>query len=236
MSCFGIKGPLQKSIITETFFFNDVEQVKEHLEQKHLEKPNWLYKVVSEDHLAEIRKQPREEFKILQCEKLHMIAFFPDGRIMGKENICSCHECLNGNLDKCEFEPDRIIKEGDVNSEDDKINGSEYEENEILKGPFFSHIKKGLYAALYSLSQASELFYLCKVLSCETTTRSISDANDHTVLQGMKYIRAHYLEKVKEKKEPCPLKPLSKKNVLPEQIFYLDVPVSEELTLDTKNY
>ena len=93
-----------------------------------------------------------------------------------------------------------------------------------------------MYAALYSLSQASELFYLCKVLSCETATRSISDANDHTVLQGMKYIRAHYLEKVKEKKEPCPLKPLSKKNVLPEQIFYLDVPVSEELTLDTKNY
>ena len=27
----------------------------------------------------------------------------------------------------------------------------------------------------------------------------------YTVLQGMKYIRADYLEKVKEKKEPCPL-------------------------------
>ena len=32
-----------------------------------------------------------------------MIAFFPDGRIVGKENICSCHECLNRNLDKCEL-------------------------------------------------------------------------------------------------------------------------------------
>ena len=151
--------------------------------------------------------------------KNYTTAFFPDGQIMGKENICSCHKCLNGNLDKCEFEPGRIIKKGDVNSEDDKIDGSEYEENEILKESFFSHIEKGSYVkesffshiekgsyvALYSPPQASELFYLCKVLSCETTTTSISDANDHTVLQGMKYIRAHYLEKVKEKKEPCPL-------------------------------
>ena len=72
-----------------------------------------------------------------------MIAFFPVGQIMGKENICSCHKCLNGSLDKCEFEPGRIIKKGDVSSEDDKIDGSEYEENEILKESFFSHIEKG---------------------------------------------------------------------------------------------
>ena len=76
MTSFGVKGPLQKSIITENFFFNDVEQVKEHLEQKHLDKPNWVYRVVSEDHLAERRKQSRKEFKILQCEKLHN-CFFP---------------------------------------------------------------------------------------------------------------------------------------------------------------
>ena len=54
--------------------------------------------------------------------KNYTTAFFPDGQIMGKENICSCHKCLNGNLDKCEFEPGRIIKKGADNSEDfDKI-------------------------------------------------------------------------------------------------------------------
>ena len=212
--------------------------MKEHLEQKHLDKPNWVYKVVSEDHLAEVRKQPREEFKILQCEKLHMIAFFPDGQIMGKENLCSCQECLDGDLDKCEFESGRIIKKGDVNSEDDETDGSEYEGNEISKESFFPHIEKGSYIGLYSPPQASELFYLCKVLSCKTATTSISDANDHTVLQGMKYIRAHYLEKVKEKKNLVHYKLLSKKEtfVLPEQMFYPDVPVSQELTLDTKDY
>ena len=69
-----------------------------------------------------------------------MIAFFPDGQVMGKENICYCHECLNRNLDKCKFESRKIIKRGDVNSDGDKIDGSEYEENEILKESFFSHI------------------------------------------------------------------------------------------------
>ena len=64
--------------------------------------------------------------------KTYTTAFFPDGRIMRKENICSCHKCLNGNLDKCEFEPGRTIKKRDVNSED-KIDCSEYEENETLK-------------------------------------------------------------------------------------------------------
>ena len=54
--------------------------------------------------------------------KNYTTAFFPDGQIMGKENICSCHKCLNGNLDKCGFEPGRIIKKGADNSEDfDKI-------------------------------------------------------------------------------------------------------------------
>ena len=61
------------------------------------------------------------------------------------------------------------------------------------------------------VKQASELFYLCKVLSCETVTTSISDANNHTVLQGMKYIRAQYLEKVKEKKNLVHYKLLSEK-------------------------
>ena len=116
-----------------------------------------MYKVVSEDHLAEIRKKTREEFKILQCEKLPMIAFFPDDQIM-----------------ECEFEPGRIIKKGDVNSEDDKIDGSEHEENKIPKELFFSHIEKGSDVALYSPPQASILLNLCKVLSCETATTSIS--------------------------------------------------------------
>ena len=54
----------------------------------------------------------------------------------------------------------------------------------FLKSCFFPY--QNVCMLCYSPPQASELFYLCKVLSCETTATSISDANDHTVLQGMK--------------------------------------------------
>ena len=110
------------------------------------------------------------------------------------------------------------LSQAESSKEDDKIDGSEYEENEILKDSFFSHIAKGSYVALYSPHQASELFYLFKVLSCQTATTSISDANDHTALQGMKYIRVHYLEKVKEKKSLAHYKLLPKKNFF---LFFL---------------
>ena len=52
MSSFGVKVPIRKSIVTENFFFNDVEQVKIHLGQKHVDKPHWLYKIVSIDELV----------------------------------------------------------------------------------------------------------------------------------------------------------------------------------------
>ena len=99
-------------------------------------------------------------------------------------------------------------------------------------------LKEGPFIALYSVPQAPELFYLCKVISCETTTESISDAYDHSILKGMKYVKVDYLEKVKEKKGLVYYKLLISKKifVLPEQIFYPDVPVSAEFTLNTKYY
>ena len=63
ISSFGVKAPIHKSTVTEKKKFNDVEQVKIHLEQKHVDKPNCLYKIVS--------------IEIKGCEKIHMIQGFP---------------------------------------------------------------------------------------------------------------------------------------------------------------
>lgn len=75
MSSFRVKAPVWKSIVNEIFFFNNVEQVKIHFEQKHVDKPNWLYKIVSIDELEELRIDKRKAFEITGCEKIHMIAF-----------------------------------------------------------------------------------------------------------------------------------------------------------------
>ena len=54
----------------------------------------------------------------------------------------------------------------------------------------------------------------------------------------MKYVKVNYLEKVKEKKGLVYYKLFTNKEICvkPEQIFYPDVPVSAELTLNTKDY
>ena len=119
-----------------------------------------------------------------------------------------------------------------------KIDDSEYQQNEIPIDSFFFNRKEGAFTALYSPPQATGLFYLSKVLSWETATESISNANDHSILKGMKYVKVNYLEKVKEKKSLVYYKLFTNKEICvkPEQIFYPDAPVSAELTLNTKDY
>ena len=54
----------------------------------------------------------------------------------------------------------------------------------------------------------------------------------------MKFVKVYYLEKLKEKKGIVQYKLLPEKGiyVMPQQIFYPDVPVSENLTLSSKDY
>ena len=80
------------------FFFNDVEQVKIHLEQKHIDKPNWLYKTVSIDELEGLRIDKRKAFEIKGCEKIYMIAFFPGGQVFTMQNLCCCNHCIIKNF------------------------------------------------------------------------------------------------------------------------------------------
>ena len=71
MSSFGVKATIQKSIITEKKNFNDVEKVKIHLQQKHVDKPNWLYKIVSIDQLQGLRIHKRKTFKKKKKIRIH---------------------------------------------------------------------------------------------------------------------------------------------------------------------
>ena len=74
MSSFGVQAPIWRSIVTENVFFNDAEQVKIHLEQKHVDKANWFYKTVSIDELERIRIDRKKAFQIKGCEKIHITA------------------------------------------------------------------------------------------------------------------------------------------------------------------
>ena len=66
--------------------------------------------------------------------------------------------------------------------------------------------------------------YLFQVLSCHTATEKVTDANDHSVLN---LSRCTIYKKLLPKKEIY---------VLPEWIFYPDIPVRENIELRSSDY
>ena len=54
--------------------------------------------------------------------------------------------------------------------------------------------------AIYSPSNANELFYLCKLIKTGVSVSNMVDENGHTVTTGDSYIFCQYYEKIKEKR------------------------------------
>ena len=118
----------------------------------------------------------------LKVAKNCFISFCPDGTVMGKRNLCSCRDCLDGDLNKCEIEKGQISggksfehgsssddDEESDESDDENSNDSdeEYEDMEIPNAFTFEIVDDGAFIAIFSHSSSIELFYMCKVLSKE---------------------------------------------------------------------
>ena len=161
-----------------------------------------------------------------------MISYFPDGSIQTKQHLCSCAECVAGNLIDCLSNPGTQIFSGD--SLDDTDSGSEAEESDTEEAyNEISRIEQELRAecvtetvvinsfiALISPPESFELFYLCHAFSVETAYEMVIDQYNHITQQGEKYIVCKYLEKLKEKHGHIYYKSLPKTvHVLPEQVL-----------------
>ena len=161
-----------------------------------------------------------------------MISYFPDGSIQTKQHLCSCTECVAGNLIDCLSNPGTQIFSGD--SLDDTDSESEAEESDTEEAyNEISRIEQELRAecvtetvvlnsfiALISPPESFELFYLCHAFSVETAYEMVIDQYNHITQQGEKYIVCKYLEKLKEKHGHIYYKSLPKTvHVLPEQVL-----------------
>ena len=245
MGCFGAKSPLRKTIITLNKYFSKSEDIVEYLEECMVEKDNWYYILIENNVLSDERKST-EGLPLNGCKKMHMISFLPNGTVVGKENLCSCDDCLIGIFHKCQIEKGKIYKrnnDADDSSdeyEDDEGNSDdEYEDNEIPKSSILDDVEKGTYIAIYSHSNASELFYICKALDKATVSTScVYDDWKYPVNEGLKYVPCHYLEKQlpTKKRTSMQYKLLDKKTVLAEQIFYPCVPINDDLSLPIGDY
>ena len=99
MSGFGVKTPLRLAIVTNDFFYNNSKDICDYL-KLHCQADNRKY-----CHLETIeRYENPTSLPLPRCLKVHVIAYHPDGSIQTKENICSCNNCLTGNLINCVVE------------------------------------------------------------------------------------------------------------------------------------
>ena len=93
--------------------------------------------------------------------------------IKGKVNICACKNCVVGKFTSCEYERGIIIVEGEETNDnifdewENAIDDTDKVTNtfgEILSEEYVSYddYRIGMYIAIYSHSNATELFYICE--------------------------------------------------------------------------
>ena len=174
MSGFGVKDPIRKAIVQEDFFFNSSEDVYNYLlKNKASDKMN--YYLIDKKDLDQ-RRKVTDTLPIKEVRKQHIV-FKPDGAVYTKENLCSCDLCIKGDVLTCPQEKAVIIynaddERDDVSDEEDyadeyeeeDVDRNEMEEYEMRNESIIDVITDGSVIALYSHENASELFYLCKVL------------------------------------------------------------------------
>ena len=177
-----------------------------------------------------------------------MVAFFPNGSVQSKVNICSCRQCLIGNFTECPSELGKIKYAGvpligsDSESDDDSdIEDCEPDEDfedetesyELRSESVFA-IEKGSTIALYSPSTSIELFFLCTVADFGIASEELKDKNKHIIKEGEKFIKGRYLEKTREKKGFVYYK-LLKDEVFIHVLSPL-VPIYDDLALPVTDY
>eukprot|EP00794_Sanderia_malayensis_P001172 gene1172-541_t len=124
MSGFGVKGPLRKAVVTENLSYSSAQDIYDYLVKLFENDESKLYSMLSLNTIATkaIKDTP---LNIKGCQSLHMCAYYPDGAIYVKANICSCVQCVIGQFTKCVSEKGTIVVVGDDTFSDDELNDIE---------------------------------------------------------------------------------------------------------------
>ena len=103
MSGFGVKGPLSRAVILEDFTYNSAEDIHTYMKKK-FENDNLKHHFLLDKESIDDERKKKSALKIKNCIEKHMIAFFPDGSIQTKINLCSCDKCMLGLFTECPYE------------------------------------------------------------------------------------------------------------------------------------
>ena len=90
---------------------------------------------------------------------------------------------------------------------------------------------------MFSPPNSSELFYIYKVLDFGIADNHLEDEFQHVTLEGNKFIKSQYLERVQEKKKHIFYKLIEKDVfIVPAEVMYPMVPMKKDLCLTISDY
>ena len=124
-------------------------------------------------------------------------------------------------------------EESDDENEEPEVRVNNYLSTELI----FDVIKASCIIALNSPPDATEIFYLVKVIDICKAEADIVDSLNHPVLKGSKYFKCNYLEKINESKGFIQYKMISGDVfVLAQQVLCPFVDLSKDLKLPIEDY
>lgn len=238
-------------MITSNFSYHNATDIYNFLIDKFHNDTKKHYFLLDPEDIS-VKRGKKSPLPIKSCREKHMIAFFPNGSIQTKINICSCAECIKGEFINCSHESGKIIYTNDC-SDDEDSDDTDYEEcetedccydesvvteeNEIRAECVIDAVNPGSFIALYASPQSFEIFYLCHVVDITVATETMSDDYGHIIEKGVKYLICNYLEKKSERKGRINYKMLKKfVFVLPAQVVYPFVTLGDDLSMSAADY
>ena len=95
MSAFGVKGPLQRAVVTSDFSHSNSKDIYEFLHKYHDDETKHYF-LIDKDEITEKRKS-KALLIIKDCIEKY-VSVFPSWLCADKVNICSCNVCIKGEF------------------------------------------------------------------------------------------------------------------------------------------
>ena len=205
MSSWGVKTPLRKHIILADWYWHTASKLVEMFTERGFSSDTRHYAEITID---EVNNFPTvNQRPIAGSSKLHMMAYFPDGTISGREDICECDMCIIGKFSECEFSDegenitDIVSNHKEVENDDteDDSNGDDEDDDEddgdVQFDLLCEIVQPGQIIALRTDPIEQQSFYLVEVNEViKEADADTFDAFNHFVVKGSKYLSCHYLE------------------------------------------
>ena len=244
MSAFWVKNVLRKAVLTDNFSYNKASDIYDYL-IKHFQQDPQKKCFFLESETIYPKQFQKKACYTKNCGSHHMICVHPDGSVQTKQNICSCHNCIQVEFITCIEERGSFLhnrqvadKSSDSSESDEEIEsddidceeGGDMDRYEMSANSVIEIIQKDNIIVLFSPPESLEPFYLCKVIEVGVATKRIVDKPNYSIESGSHYIKCQYLEKIKEWKSTIKYK------LLPDAVYVFLTQVTNPLVALNENF